>query len=204
MWLFRFRLRVRTLLSLVVLVALVLTGLRVYNDGPESHWLLLKLRYGKVEARRSAAARAWELGVSGMFQNVIAPVVMGPDDPQGSEASCRLQKRRAELLCPALIQTIKDPDPICRANALKALAILTFLNASDSDKSLVLPHILAAARDPDASVRAAAVGSMASLAGQDTAGVIDAIRSALTDSSVEVRQAAAWELGMLRMNLIDL
>ncbi len=193
----RFRLRIRTLLALVALVALVLIGQRVYRDGPEAHWLVLKLRYGNVEARRSAAIQIKQSEGAAMFQSLFAQVFSSSANPQGLEEHWRRQKRRAELLIPVLIQVTKDPDAGCRARALEALAVVVPQNASDSTKRLVLRQILAAMQDPDASVRTAAVGSLAGFAEQDMGAVLEAIRSALADSSVEVRQTAARELGNL-------
>jgi HEAT repeat protein len=92
---------------------------------------------------------------------------------------------------------VKAPDAACRAEVLKALGFLAALHAPESEKLTVLRQILAATRDEDAVVRAAAVGSLASLAGCDMGAVVDAIRSALADPSVDVREAAAWELGWL-------
>lgn len=43
----------------------------------------------------------------------------------------------------------------------------------------------------------AAVGSLSGLASRDTGAVLDAIRSALGDPSIEVREKATYELGML-------
>ncbi len=168
----RFRFRIRTLLLLVALVALALTGQRLYRDGPETHWLLLKLRYGNVEARRSAAIQA------------------GKSGPEG-----------ADRFIPALAQAANDPDAGCRARALRALHNLVVLYAPESEKTLVLRQILAATRDPDDSVRAAAVGSLVGLADRDTRGVITAIQWALADSSVVVRQTAARALGMIAATL---
>jgi hypothetical protein len=46
------RFRIRTLLLVVALVAFALVAQRAYRDGLETHWLLLKLRYGDVATRR--------------------------------------------------------------------------------------------------------------------------------------------------------
>jgi hypothetical protein len=193
----RLRLRLRTLLLLVALVALALIGQRIYHDGPEAHWLLLKLRYGNIEARRSAAVQARQSEGEAMFHNLVDSVLSGPANPQTSEARWRRRQRRAELLLPALNHAAKDPDANCRADALRALHFLASLHASESEKLLALRQILAATRDRDDSVRTAAAGSLAGLADRDTGAVINAIRSALADPSVVVRQAATRELGML-------
>jgi HEAT repeat protein len=193
---FRLRLRIRTLLLLVVLVALALVGLRTYRDEPEAHWLLLKLRYGNVEARRSAATQARQSEVGAMFQNILDGI-SGPADPRTLGAQWRRRQRRAELLLPALAHATKDPDAGCRANALLALHFLAAVHASESEKRLALRLILAATRDRDDSVRTAAVGSLVGLADRDPGAALNAIRSALADPSVEVRRTAAQELGML-------
>jgi HEAT repeat protein len=68
---------------------------------------------------------------------------------------------------------------------------------TDSEKILALRQIVVSARDPDDEVRAAAVKSFARLADVDTGLVMSAIRSALADPCVEVREKAAWDLGMI-------
>lgn len=49
------RLGLRTLLFAVALMGLIFGAWRIAVDGPRTHWILLKLRYGTVDARRSAA-----------------------------------------------------------------------------------------------------------------------------------------------------
>jgi HEAT repeat protein len=193
----RLRHRIRTLLLLVALVALALIGQRIYQDGPEAHWLLLKLRYGTVAARRSATIQARKSEGEATFHDFTGPILFGPPSARALEAQWRHRHRRAKLLLPALADAAKDPDPSCRANALRALNVLASLHASESDKLLTLRQIVAATRDPDDSVRTAAVSSLGGLADRDTSAAVDAIRSVLTDPSVEVRLAATRELGML-------
>jgi HEAT repeat protein len=194
----RFHIRVRTLSLLVALVALALVGKRVYREGPEAHWILLKLRFGNVEARRSAAARIKQAEGAAMFQGLFPDFFSSTTNPQALPEYWRGRKRRAELFLPVLLRVVKDPDAGCRARALEALAVLAPPNASDSVSSLVLRALLEAIRDKDDSVRTVAVGSLAGL-GKDPKPVLKAIRSALADPSVEVRQAAARGLGQLAL-----
>ena len=56
------------------LAALALVGQRVYRDGPETHWLLLKLRYGNVQARRSAALQVHRSEGTAMLQNILGTI----------------------------------------------------------------------------------------------------------------------------------
>lgn len=189
----RFRLRVRTLLVLVALVALALVGLRTYRDGPETHWLLMKLRHGNVEARRSAAFRVGEAGFLDIVDDLFSP----PVSPGAAAARWHRQQRRAELLLPALVRVAEDPDAECRALAVRALHDLAVSRRSKPWKRLALRQVLAATRDRKESVRVVALGSLAGLAAQDTEAVIQTLRSALVDPSVEVRQAATKELGVV-------
>jgi HEAT repeat protein len=193
----RFRFRIRTLLLLVAFVAVALVAQRIYLDGPDAHWIVLKLRYGNAETRRSAALQARESEHVGMFHAMIDAVFSTAGSQQTSQAQRRRGRRRAELLLPALCRAAGDPDAGCRASALSALNLLACLYGSKTEKSVVLRQIIAATRDRDGSVRTAAVLSLAGLANCETGAVIDAIRSALADPSVEVRQAAARELGIL-------
>ena len=193
----RFQLRVRTLLAVVALIALALVGQRIYHDGPEAHWLLLKLRHGNVEARRSAARDALESESRVVLHDMVDGFLKGVVNPRVAEQKWRRRRRRAELLFPALVQAAKDPDASCRGNAIEALGFLAGLYASETEKRQALRHILVATRDPKDSVRAAAVDSLASLADRDKEAVVAAPRLAMTDPSVDVRQKAAWELGSL-------
>ncbi len=188
----KIRFRIRTLLLLVALVALGLFAHRIYRDGPEAHWLVLKLRYGNVAMRRSAALQARESEVRAMFLDLVARA-----NRQTSNAQLRRRGRGAALLLAAVVHAAGDVDAECRANALRAVDVLACLYASESEKSLALRQILAATRDGDDSVRTAAVGCLAGLAERDTGAVLNAIESALKDRSVAVRETAARELGML-------
>ncbi|MHC5539091.1 HEAT repeat domain-containing protein [Singulisphaera rosea] len=197
----RFRLRLRTLLGLVVLVALALVGHRIYLDGPDAHWLLLKLRYGNLDARRSAVVQIRQSESRAWYHDVIAPIVSGPLNPQTFEGQRYHRRRSAALLIPALADAMKDPDAACRADALRALALLVTLHGSEPQKRLAQHQILAATHDREYSVRTAAVGSLIGLAVRDSDAVLKALRSALADPSLLVRQAATQELGMLGVDV---
>lgn len=134
----RFRFRIRTFLLLVALVALALVGQKIYRDGPETHWLLLRLRFGSVQARRSAAAQAFQGEGLAIFHELFGVAFSGSASPRTLEAVRLRRRRRAGLLLPALVRAAEDPDPGCRAEALRALGFVAALDASDSDKSLVL------------------------------------------------------------------
>jgi HEAT repeat protein len=181
----------------VALVALALVAYRVYLDGPEAHWLLLKLRYGNVETRRSAVLQVREFEVNDFAETIFSSF----ESPQTSSTRFRLQQRRAELLLPALDRLVGDPDAECRANAVRALRVLAGLHPSEVDKSQALRKILAATRDRDDTVRMAALNSLSGLADRDIGAVRKAIRSAMDDPSIEVRQAAAHELGFIGVSI---
>jgi len=186
------RYRIRTLLILVALVAVALFGQRVYRDGPEAHWLALKLRYGNVAARRSAAIRALQAEGRDVFHGLMSSVRSGLANSPTLESG-----RRADILLPALVRAAEDPDAACRAHALKALGFLASRHASESENRAILHQIRKATRDSDDSVRAAAVGALASLAAPDTDAVVNAFLAALADPAVEVREEAAQGLGWL-------
>ncbi len=195
----RFRLRIRTLLwvALAALVVLGLIGQKVYHDGPEIHWLALKLRFGNVEARRSAAAEVWALEMKSRLRYLVDPPnSAGPPTPEFLQERWN-RRRRTELLFPVLLRATNDNDPGCRANALKALDVVTCFSGSDHEQDLTFRQALKAARDPVNSVRKAAMNALSGLAKRDKEAVIATIQSALADPSIEVRQAAAWELGQL-------
>lgn len=189
----RLSLRLRTLLLLVALVALALVGHRIYLDGPDAHWLLLKLRYGNVEARRSATLQARESAYG------LEPAFSLPDDPSAWPEWRLRRQRRAVLLLPALLSLMEDPDAECRANAVRAVRAWAGRHPSKTEKVRALRRILAVTRDRDGSVRAAALESLTAYAfvTHDTEAVINAFRSALSDPSIDVRQKAADGLGGL-------
>ncbi|MDR3617813.1 MAG: HEAT repeat domain-containing protein [Paludisphaera borealis] len=197
----RLRFRISTFLLAVALVPLVLVVYTLNRDGPEARWLLLKLRYGNVATRRSAAIEALQSEGQAKSRDMFDFIFPNPTNPRTLEAEQRGRRRRAELLLPALARAANDPDAACRAHSLHALGFLAALHASDFEKLLTLHQVLAATRDPDDSVRTAAVGALGGLAGPDTETVINALRSALADSSLEVRQKAVWELGFVGVSV---
>jgi HEAT repeats len=195
----RLRFHIRTLLLFVAIVALALVGQRIYLDGPEAHWLVLRLRYGDVETRRAAANDAWTLGDESIHNNF--DYVFGFGNPPTPETQIRRRQRRTALLLPALARAAKDSDAICRARALVALHLRTVGGASEPGKVLARREILTAFRDVDPSVRAAAVRTLVVLTGPDRGAVIAALRSALDDPCWKVRHAAALELGTLGLEI---
>lgn len=191
----RFRFHIRTLLLIVALVALALVGQRIYRDGPEAHWLVLKLRYGNVETRRAAANEVWH-GDHEAIHDAF-DYVFGFASPTTLDTQMQRRQRRATLLLPAVARAAKDQDAICRANALGALDRLASFDASEQERSLALRQILEAMGDPEPEVREEAIASMVSLAACDTPAVIRAIRLALADPSAQVRLTATQQLGRL-------
>jgi hypothetical protein len=191
----RVRISIRSLASLIAVVALLLVGWRVYREGPEAHWMLLKLRYGDVETRRAAAAEVHKEEARFLLRAFFEDM-SGPPNPQTLEVRHR-HRRWAELLLPALIRATKDPDPACRINALKASSSLATFYATELLKDRVFHLSLAAMHDPDESVRAAAMASVpGGLGRRDAETLIEAYRTALSDPAVAVRRAAAERLGM--------
>ncbi len=193
----RFHFRIRTLFALMVLITLAWVGTRIYHDSLEAHWLLLKLHYGDVEARRSAAREARDYEGKELLHNMVGQAFSGPATPQATEQRWGRGRRRAEILLPALAQATRDPDDICRVHALEALDVFASFYGTPPEKRYALRHILIATRDRNDSVRTAAIGSLASLAECDAEAVLATLRSALSDPSIEVRRTAAEELGML-------
>jgi HEAT repeat protein len=192
----RFRLTIRRLALLIVLVALGLVGWRVYREGPEAHWLLLKLRYGNVATRR-ATAKKLLVGIAfAPFREMLGndPV---PEDPRERQKYLALRQQLGDMLFSALLHAAGDPDPECRALALNAAGAFAFLRPDDLRKSQVLRLALIALRDPEGVVRAAGIEQLLSLAQPSTA--FEAFKEALSDPSFEVRVMAIRELGGLGM-----
>jgi hypothetical protein len=190
----RFRLTIRRLALLIVLVALGLVGWRVYREGPETHWLLLKLRYGDVETRRAAAQTIRKgAGVVGLQEWIREDLV--PKDPRERQNYLSLRQQRLDMVFPAVLHAANDPDPECRATALGVAAWLAVYQSSDLLKGQVLKKTLVALRDPEERVRASALGTLAGIAQQSTA--LEAFKTALSDPSIHVQERAIRELGML-------
>ncbi|WP_165224042.1 HEAT repeat domain-containing protein [Aquisphaera insulae] len=197
----RLRFPVRMLLLLVAMVTLGLLGWRVYRDGLETDWLLLRLRHGNLAARRAAAARARDAMGESVAQTLFGSLQASPPTPQAQAARQQGQRRQAEILLPALAEVAKDPDPSCRAEALHALAFLAALHAPKSQKPAIFHRVLEATHDPEVSVRTVAVSSLTNLVSWDEPAVVGAIRSALEDPAIAVRREAAWQLGILGMTV---
>lgn len=197
----RFRLSVRRSLALVVLIALGLTGWRIYVDGPHTHWLALKLRYGDAKARSSAATEIRQSEMLGVFNEIFSGSgIPGFGDEPTALPPWRL-RRRAEMLIPVLADGVSDPDPTCRALTLKALVTLTGFRGSDFEKQQTLRLVLTASRDPNEAVRTQAVDSLGSMLivsrPSDLGAILEALKIAINDPSVGVRRTAVQGLGIL-------
>jgi HEAT repeat protein len=196
----RFRLRVRSLMAAIALVAVGCLGVRVWRDGPENHWQLLKLRYGNVQTRRATALKIREselVGVGrGLFSGILASP--GPRQWQRWEDETHRGERRSAVLCPTLLSATRDSDAAVRANAITALGTLAVFHGSESLKRRVLDRVIEMTHDRNPSVRANAVSALSgSLAGPDTDRVLEAYRTSLNDASIEVRSEAARGSGLL-------
>ncbi len=129
------------------------------------------------------------------------------NDPADQRARDDLLRRRGrtERLLPALIRATKDPDPICRINALKAASAMATLYAPEPLKDRVFRNSLAAMHDPDESVRAAAMGAVpGGLGPRDAETLVAAMQAALGDPVVGVRRAAAERLGMFAVGQLEI
>lgn len=130
-------------------------------------------------APRVRAAAAARLGEDGA--GVLTAML---EDPAAALAAL-------EVLPPALVHRaaarLADPEPRLRAAALEALA-----RAADPAGAAPLDALLAAAADPDASVRRAALPLLGSQTGDEATAVL---AGALRDPAREVRTAAVQALG---------
>jgi HEAT repeat len=151
----RIRLRVRSLMAVVALAAVVCLGVRISVEGPKTHWQRLELQYGSVQTRRSTAVEIYESeGIAigrALFSGIFAS--SGGGSSQAFENNHRLGERRAELLVPTLLRMTHDPDAACRASAVRALGTLATFYGSDSLKREVWNRVVALTHDPDPSVR---------------------------------------------------
>jgi HEAT repeat protein len=190
----RFRLTIRRLALLIVLVALGLLGWRVYREGSETHWLVLKLRYGNAQTRRATAKKLHDQIAMGMLQSMfgIDPL---PVNPREREDYLDRRQERGDLLMAALLRAAADRDPGCRAMALNAAGALALLRPNDVRNSQVLRLALIALRDPEGVVRTAGIEQLLSLAQPSTA--LEAFKAALSDPAFEVRMMAIRQLGGL-------
>ncbi len=173
----RIRFRIRTLLLSTAAIGLALGGVKIYLEGVEMHWLMLKLRYGNVAARRAAALDVLNLGARG-----------------------RITRRRAQVLMPALVFATHNPDAACRDNVVCSLAFLAVVKREPTVRLQTLRLLLEAVHDRDARVRAQAMSWLGDLGGQDAPGATNALRSALSDPSFEVQFAAVVHMGILGRN----
>lgn len=171
----QFRFRMRTLLLLIAMLALLLAGVKVYREGAEAHWVALKLRIGNAATHRAAATEAWELALEEAL------------GPQG-----------VRVVIPALVVATRDRDTECRANAVDALAVLAVLDGSELAKRQTLPILLEASSDHAAAVRQMAIHWLGRRWGdRDVTRELTALLRAASDPSVNVRETALFELGHL-------
>jgi hypothetical protein len=190
----RFRIRIRSLALLIVLVALGFLGWRVYREGPEVHWEILKLRFGNVQTRRNAAHK-FQQSLAGAWLSDMFGLAPMPTDPQELKDYLGRRQERGDLLFSALLAAANDPDPESRATALSAAGSLAVLRDIDGRKDQVLAQAFVALRDGEAMVRVAGLGQLAGLARPENA--LRELKAGLLDPAIEVREAAALQLGML-------
>lgn len=196
----RLRFRIRTLVLLVALIAIAMTEYRVYQDGLDAHLWLLKIHCGNVRVRQSAAREIRDVVDRSFFSSLWHNRVGSGRTPAFAEQHRRFLERRSALLLPALVDLSSDPDPGCRVEGLKSLAGLAVYHGSDSVKGEALRCVFTASRDGDERVRIAALGSFFGLVPSDASIVLNRFREALRDPSIELREAAAVQLGYLGLD----
>jgi HEAT repeat protein len=190
----RFRISIRGLALLILVVALGMLGWRVYLEGPELHWLLLKLRFGNVQTRR-ATAQEIQRSLGGAFLGELVGMNTVPSAPLERQEFLTRREQRGDLVFSALIAASNDRDPQCRATALSTAGLLAVVRASDLRKAQVLAKALNAIRDREVVVRIAGLEQLVSIAEPSYALVT--LKAALLDPVVEVREVAAFQLGGL-------
>ena len=89
---------------------------------------------------------------------------------------------------PELLEALKDKDPRLRAAAIGSLAALGIPAENYTDS------LLALVEDPDEKVRAAAVSAAGKMDKDQLARLVPVLKKSLSDSSVEIRRAAASSL----------
>jgi len=133
---------------------------------------------------------------SPLGSQVVASQVVAADlVPPGSEGAGlpseieeHLEGPHAPL--PALLEALGSADPVRRAGAAKAIALL-------GDEAVAArPALVARASDEDARVRAAAVWALGRL-GPGSGSDVATLDTRLADEAPTVRAAAAWALGQL-------
>lgn len=89
---------------------------------------------------------------------------------------------------PELLEALKDKDPRLRAASIGSLAALGVPASKYTDS------LLALVEDPDEKVRAAAVSAAGKMDKEQLARLVPVLKRSLSDSSVEIRRAAASSL----------
>jgi HEAT repeat protein len=194
---FRFvrpKFKLRTLLVLVAVSALVIWGIKLGREGISEHWNLLKLQHGNPSTRRAVLDEIFrsELGslFGGLFGDSTKP------DNIANESGKALGRSRAQFWIGPLLEATNDADPLIRAKAIKGLVMMAFMHAKPADKKAIGRRVFQTVADSDSTVRATAIGEVYWFESQDPDAILPTLRNALKDPETTVRMAAAQSLWM--------
>lgn len=141
-------------------------------------------------ARRKSALKAAAI-LGPRASEAIPDVAAGLQDPDYAPEAALALSFMGSAAVPSLQEAIASDEPVARREALRALGKLR--ERASIDPQIVVPLLLRALDDPDATVRNVAVtylGIVRDTPDKEVAGLI----RALADESADVRQAAAAAL----------
>ncbi len=181
---------------LVAIVAFALIGLRLWDEGLDTHWTLLKLRFGDIKTRRTVAKSLHDDMAGTMFADLFGGMLGSNATPAERERAWKRRQRRAEMLLPTLIHATRHPDAELRKHAIDAVGVLIGWYQTRDFAEQARASLIAATTDPNPQIRAVALGTMGSLArnGVDRTLLMNILAKALEDHDVDVRLEASKEI----------
>lgn len=117
-----------------------------------------------------------------------------------------IRDSQPNIVIPALVSLLKDPDSRVRSLAAESLATTIWQKSNSTMPSTakqVIPQLRVALTDPEKNVRVAAAITLVKIDPTEATDVVPQLREALADSTVSVRKKAALALGKLGIEAKD-
>ncbi|MGB3510284.1 MAG: sister chromatid cohesion protein PDS5 [Microcoleaceae cyanobacterium] len=117
-----------------------------------------------------------------------------------------IRDSQPDIVIPALVTLLKDPDNRVRRLAAESLSTIIWQKSNSTMPSTakqIVPQLRAALTDSEKNVRVAAAITLVKIDSTEAAALVPQLREALADSTVSVRKKAALALGKIGVEAAD-
>lgn len=173
------RIRLRGLLALVALAALVLCAAKTWYEGIETHWRVAKLRWGSAAQRKSAAE-----------------ALMGDADQSSSPFLHEGWRRGQRIAIDALLDSMDDPDVDVRLAVMFALRSMVVYSGDVQRRPLLVERLIKSARSSNERIQRAAIAALGRFPDHAEAS-LPVLVAALDDNEPPTRREAVSALAMI-------